>query len=231
MRQQIIDFFDKAANRAFRPMLFKARNGSFDVLEVASLKACFESAEYYEKHLIQARPFQNDLELLSHAASLAKPAGLWLEFGVASGRTISHLASQHDGNVYGFDSFEGLPENWRSGYPKGQFAGALPPVPDNASLIKGWFDKTLPMFLREHREDLSFLHVDCDLYSSTKTIFELLGARMKPGTVIVFDEYWNYPGWKEHEYRALEEFKIDSGKLFSPIGFVPSHQQVAFIAD
>jgi hypothetical protein len=47
--------------------------------------------------------------------------------------------------------------------------------------------------------------VDCDLYSSTKTIFDHLGERLRPGSVIVFDEYFNYVGWREHEYRAFQE--------------------------
>jgi hypothetical protein len=70
----------------------------------------------------------------------------------------------------------------------------LPHVSSNVTLIKGWFDQTLPPFLEKHPAPVSFLHVDCDLYSSTKTIFDSLRTRFRPGTVIVFDEYFNYPG-------------------------------------
>jgi hypothetical protein len=48
---------------------------------------------------------------------------------------------------------------------------------------------------------------------------------MMSGTVIVFDEYWNYPGWREHEYKALEQ----SGIKVRPFAFVPSHQQAGFV--
>jgi predicted O-methyltransferase YrrM len=199
------------------------------VLEIAFLKAAYESAVFYEEHLTTAPVFHTDLDLLTHSLSLAKVDGLILEFGVASGRTITHLAKLTHSMVYGFDSFEGLPEDWRSGFAKGAFAGDLPQVPKNVTLVKGWFDATLPDFLSSKPGPIALLHVDCDLYSSTKTIFDLLAKRIVPGTVIVFDEYWNYPNWKVHEHKAFEEFKAAYRVTCKPIGFVPSHQQVAFV--
>jgi hypothetical protein len=134
-------------------------------------------------------------------------AGLYLEFGVFSGHTINHIAGQVDKPVYGFDSFEGLPERWRDGLGAGHFkVNGLPKVRENVTLVKGWFDQTLPRFLESHPGDVSFLHVDCDLYSSTQTIFTCLASRIKPGTVIVFDEYFSYPGWREGEFKAFQEF-------------------------
>jgi hypothetical protein len=78
-------------------------------------------------------------------------------------------------------------------------------VRPNVILHKGWFDETLPDFVAENPGPVAFLHVDCDLYSSTKTIFQYVGDRIVPGTVIVFDEYFNYPGWREHEHKAFQE--------------------------
>jgi predicted O-methyltransferase YrrM len=101
-------------------------------------------------------------------------------------------------------------------------------VRDNVELIVGWFDKTLPTFAESHKtESLALLHVDCDLYSSTKTIFALLAGHVVPGTVIVFDEYFNYPGWPLHEYKAFQEFVSLRKIKYEYIGLVPSHQQVA----
>jgi hypothetical protein len=131
---------------------------------------------------------QSDLELLSHAISLAPSDGLILEFGVASGRTIRHLAEGvGDRTVFGFDSFKGLPENWWSGFEKGHFSQRKPEVPENVHLIEGLFSETLPSFLAMHGESVALLHVDCDLYSSTKTILTLLAERIVSGTVIVFE--------------------------------------------
>ena len=106
--------------------------------------------------------------------------GLILEFGVYSGNTINHIASMTPQKVFGFDSFEGLPEDWRADFPKGRFAAALPAVRDNVELVVGWFDATLPGFLARETNPISLLHVDCDLYSSTKTIFDLCRDRIRP---------------------------------------------------
>jgi Macrocin-O-methyltransferase (TylF) len=210
----------------------KLRGEGYDILEVACFKAALDSADHYEKHFLTCPAFESDLSLLSKALDLAQPNGLFLEFGVASGRTINHMAlNTPQTQFYGFDSFEGLPEAWRSGFDKGEFAQeSLPAVPPNVTLIKGWFDDTLPTFLHDRPQTpLSLLHIDCDLYSSTKTIFANLQDRMVTGTIIVFDEYWNYPGWRDHEFKAFEELLAETGVRAKPFGFVPSHQQAGFV--
>jgi hypothetical protein len=232
VKKQILGVFDRLTRRAIRQLPFqKARGDSFDIVEVAFLKAAAESAELYESHLIRAPSFPTYLSLLDEAAQTAKVGGLFMEFGVATGTTIRRIAAKTSEQVYGFDSFEGLPENWRSGFGKGAFAGEAPQVPQNVTLIKGWFEDTLPPFLASHPAPVSLLHIDCDLYSSTSFIFKCLGDRIKTGTVIVFDEYWNYPGWREHEYKAFEELKESGRFRAEPIGFVSSHQQVAFLIE
>ena len=71
------------------------------------------------------------------------------------------------------------------------------------------------------------MHIDCDLYSSTKDILDALGKQLVCGSIIVFDEFFNYPGWTQHEFKAFMEF-IESGKrTFEYIGYVYKHSQVA----
>jgi Macrocin-O-methyltransferase (TylF) len=115
--------------------------------------------------------------------------------------------------IHGFDSFEGLPEDWFGKFRKGRFdtGGKLPKVRSNVKLHKGWFDETLPKFVAENDGPVAFLHVDCDLYSSTKTIFQYLGDRIVAGTIILFDEYFNYPGWQQHEHKAFQELVQERG--------------------
>ncbi len=130
-----------------------------------------------------------------------------LEFGVRYGGTLRFIARHSGGRaVHGFDSFQGLPENWRD-IKKGAYSteGNLPKVPDNVSLHVGWFDEALPGFCQDHDGPVRLLHVDCDIYSSTATIFEHLGDRIVPGTVIVFDEYLMNEGWREDEFKAFQE--------------------------
>ena len=95
------------------------------------------------------------------------------------------------------------------------------------TLIKGWFDATLPTFAAEHDEPVALLHIDCDLYSSTKCIFAHLGDRVVPGSVIVFDEYFDYPAWQEHEFKAFAEFVAQAGLSYEYLAYNRLHEQVA----
>jgi hypothetical protein len=67
-------------------------------------------------------------------------------------------------------------------------------------------------FVASHPQPVAFPHIDCDLASSTRTVFEHLGSSLMPGAVIKFDEYFNDPGWRAHEHRAFEEFLHASGR-------------------
>jgi hypothetical protein len=142
--------------------------------------------------------------------------GFQLEFGVYSGTTINTIAAaDFSRTVWGFDSFRGLPEGWRPGYPAGAFdtGGRFPRVHPNVILVPGWFHDTIPRFRDEilAGNTISLLHIDCDLYSSTTAVLTGLRRAIVPGTIIVFDELLNYPGYEEHELLALYEFCRDSG--------------------
>jgi predicted O-methyltransferase YrrM len=202
---------------------------SFDVRFLARLEAGISSAKFFNEHLYEKLVVESDLDLLHACAKNIKSDDLVLEFGVFSGKTINALAEHlPDSKIWGFDSFEGLPETWRNYFTKGTFkVDKLPDVRSNVNLFKGWFDETLPKFLEQNNGQVGFLHVDCDLYSSTKTVLSLLRDRFKNGSVIVFDEYFNYPGWERHEYKVFAEFIFETGFNFEYIGCNPRRQQVA----
>ena len=163
---------------------------------------------------------------LEEAYKLAPQKGLVVEFGVAKGETIKRLANvDKNRTVYGFDSFDGLPESW-NGLGVGHFACELPEVQENVVLVKGLFDESLPKFLKENKDQVAFLHIDCDLYSSTKTVFDNLKDRMADGCIIVFDELLNYGGdiWREHEYKAFQEFLEESEYSYKCVGKWGAHQ-------
>lgn len=180
----------------------------------------------------------------ARAPSLS-PAGLLLEFGVHKGETVTHLAQVLEelrtaspqaraalpAGLHGFDSFEGLPDDWFLGRKAGRFSldGKLPQVPESVRLHKGWFDASLPTFLTSHPGPALFVHADADLYSSTVTILDNLtrAGRIVAGTVIVFDEFFNYPGWRHHEYRAFKEWVAREHINFDYIGMAPCHYSVA----
>ena len=91
-------------------------------------------------------------------------------------------------------------------------------VPKNVKLIKGWFNKTLPNFLNENKDQFAIIHIDCDTYYSTKEIFELIGKQIKKGSIIIFDEYHGNPGWKEGEFKAFKEFVTKNKIKYKYIG-------------
>lgn len=170
-----------------------------------------------------------------------KPKTLWLEFGVATGKTINYISQFTNDKVYGFDSFEGLPEKWRDGFDKGAFNqnGNMPVVNENVELIKGWFNETLESFIKKHNKKVSFIHMDADLYSSTIYILETLKDYIDNDCIIVFDELVNYPGFDGDtgELKAFYEFitKYDvdwewigmNGRPIGMSGYV--HENVALI--
>ncbi|MBM4269008.1 MAG: class I SAM-dependent methyltransferase [Deltaproteobacteria bacterium] len=186
--------------------------------------AARQTAEFVEENMPTVKAFRSAFQLLSHSVDQV-PAeiadGLWAEFGVYSGKTINHIASETEHEVHGFDSFEGLPEDWRTKFPKGTFKmDGMPVVRENVKLHKGWFDKSVPEWAGKYPGHMAFIHFDADLYSSTKTVLDVLADRIVPGTVLQFDEFFNYPGWKGGEYRAFMEFVEARGVSFEYIGYV-----------
>ena len=173
--------------------------------------------------------------------------GLNLEFGVFSGETINHMANlRPDLKFTGFDSFEGLPEDFDAGekiVPANAFdrSGKPPEVEDNVTLVKGWFDDTLQPWIDEqllhqlpNKPYISFVNMDADIYSSTSYVLNTINDFIKPGTVIRFDELscWRYvfneasskniqrvyyTNWKAHEWKAMNEWLEKYDRKVIPI--------------
>jgi ABC-type polysaccharide/polyol phosphate transport system ATPase subunit/peptidoglycan/LPS O-acetylase OafA/YrhL len=195
--------------------------------EEAAKTAAAETARLVREIMPETPAFPDPLSTLEFGLSLAGQDGMVLEFGVFSGKTLRVIAEARDGkNVFGFDSFGGLPEDWRDGFPAGTFAVDEPPDVPGAELVVGLFADTLPGFLDDHPEPVAFLHIDADLYSSAMTVLRHVGSRLRPGSVIVFDEYFNYPGWQEHEYRAWQEYAAESGLRYRHEGYTRGNEQV-----
>jgi predicted O-methyltransferase YrrM len=144
-----------------------------------------------------------------------------LEFGVYKGASIQALRNNLSRNfmVFGFDSFEGLPEPWVGTDTKPSDFSAKGVVPDIEGVVfyKGWFKDTIPRYL-EIGEPIALLHIDCDLYSSTKTVLESLEELIIPGTVIVFDEWFynhkDIPQNRLHEQKAFYEWIHRTGREY-----------------
>lgn len=205
---------------------------SFDLDFTARRLAAEDSAQYMVEYMRSVRNFVTDYDLHEWIGNEVDPMlaqqGLFLEFGVATGRTLNHWARLWPSKIiHGFDGFQGLPEDWIWNIRRGHFRQRLPWVRSNCELVVGWFNETMHDFLGKHTQPLAFLHIDCDLYSSTVYVLEKLHDRMQSGTIIVFDEYFNFPGWRQDEFRAWQEFCQRHDVEYEYIGMVTRHQQVA----
>jgi methyltransferase family protein len=143
---------------------------------------------------------------------------LYLEFGVFKGRTTRYWSAKlrnPDARLHGFDSFQGLPEEW-AGHAKGQIfnaSGQVAIIADpRVQFFKGWFDQVLPHYVVPDHEQLVLI-MDADLYSSTAYVLRHLRPYIRPGTLIYFDEMNNV----DHEPRAFDEFMTETALSFRPV--------------
>lgn len=134
----------------------------------------------------------------------------YLEFGVADGHSLRWwlAANQDSGSVFvGFDSFEGLPEDWTTGKRAGTFGrGGKPPEIDDrrCTFAVGLFQETVrsPALLDGLANDLrKVVHLDADLYTSTILVLIHIAPHLVSGDVLIFDEFNDVL----NEFRALVE--------------------------
>tara|TARA_Y100000996_G_scaffold312138_1_gene248421 strand:+ start:1121 stop:1873 length:753 start_codon:yes stop_codon:yes gene_type:complete len=170
-----------------------------------------KSYEHFKDWYLQTVHLSGD-DILHYAITHVEyePKNLYLEFGVWEGRTINLFSNHIQPNkIHGFDTFEGINEDWAgTDKPKGFYTANnnLPKVNDNCVLIKGLIQDTLPIFLEEKDNDeIAFVHMDINTYESSKFVLELIKPRLKINAIILLRGCHNYPGWSVGEYRAFQE--------------------------
>jgi hypothetical protein len=179
---------------------------------VLTEKGIKSSAKYAEKNMKNALILtSNQKELMwITAISKIKIDGHIAEFGVFEGHSINFLSKYlYPKEIFGFDSFFGLEQDFVLDCPKGIFNlnGVIPKVNENVKLIQGSFSKSLPIWLESNPGVFSFLNIDCDTYESTRTVLNLIGpSRIVSGTIILFDEYFGFFGWENCEFKAWKEY-------------------------
>jgi len=154
----------------------------------------------------------------------------FLEFGVFQGaslRTWANLNHNPGTRYWGFDSFEGLPEDWHPGKERGTFStSGKPPVIDDSrvQLVVGLFQDTLPIFLHsfEPRNRL-LVHSDSDLYSSTLYCLTMMNSLLLPGTIMIFDDFYD----SLHQYRAFRDYCSAYRRTFRVVGMTKEFGQAA----
>jgi len=181
------------------------------------------------------RAYHDRLKLYDHVIKKEGLAGKpihYFEFGVASGASFAWWlnANQHPGSLFfGFDTFEGLPEDWHF-FKKGDMGYDVPIAQDQrGSFIKGLFQDTLYDFLNNYRNTPDtaatlVIHMDADLYSSTLFALTMLAPYLKNGDIIFFDEF-NVPN---HEFAAWNDFLRSYYIKYEVIGAVNNFYQTSF---
>jgi O-methyltransferase len=168
-------------------------------------------------------------DLYRHVASdLDEPID-YVEFGVRNGGSIrrwTELNKFPHSRFFGFDTFEGLPEDWKPGYGKGSLStGGIPEITDSrVTLAKGLFQDTLYPFLAttilEHR---LVLNLDCDLYSSSLFAITAMDRQLQPGARILLDDFYTLP----HQFRAFADWDRAFHRNWRAIGRMSLCRKVA----
>jgi hypothetical protein len=195
----------------------------------------FAAIHGYEQESV--RRFANRVQMYSAVNErLGDIPITYLEFGVWKGESLqawTNLNTNQRSRFYGFDSFEGLPEQWDHGFGhatvKRQFNlnGAMPAVSDSrVKLVKGWFQHTLRGFLHETEiHHPVVVHVDSDLHSSAMYTLCTLDPILQSCDIIMFDEYTS----PSNEYLAWEEYKRAFMRRAECIAMSDRWSQVSFV--
>jgi len=207
------------------------------VLDLVHKNSIEQSAQYAMRNFGEATMFYSKPELWTYCLSITSQlqlsnGGIIAEFGVYKGESINFFAKKcPNARLFGFDSFQGLEENWY-GYSvlKGHFNvnKARPKVERNVKLIEGWFKDTLPNFINElGQEQILILHMDADTYSPTKYVLNSVIKNLSSGSILIFDEYFGYPNYERHEMKAFQEIVITYGIKYKYIAY--TNAQVAVV--
>jgi len=187
--------------------------------EKKTLFSMFEEEElingynHFKKYFKSAIFISSDVKIREYAILEAikndnNLENTYLEFGVYKGTTINFF-SKYVKKIYGFDSFEGLREDW-VGHEDNQ-AGyfnlnkKIPRLNSNVVPVAGWIQDTLINFLEKNKPEINFVHIDVDTYESTKYVLKNIKKYLKKKCIIIFDELYNFSGWSVGENQALTE--------------------------
>ena len=181
------------------------------------------SYETFKNYFKNSYVFSDDNSIRSFAINEAikkfDKESLFLEFGVFKGDSINLFAEKLkkiDAEIFGFDSFKGLKDEWMTEEfnPPGTFdlKGKKPKVERNVKLIDGWVEETAKNFLSRNSKKIAFIHFDMDTYKSTSFVLKLVKNNFQAGTIILFDQFYGFPNWEKYEYKAFKE-EIEENKF------------------
>jgi hypothetical protein len=181
--------------------------------------AVVDSFNYAKENMQGAYSFLDRFDGLGLSIKEAKrrfpSRKLVLEFGVYKAGMINYQARKFpELDFVGFDSFEGLQEQWSGMAPEKTFdlGGRLPRVRRNVELVKGWFAESGTRWKMQNPSGIPLLvHVDCDTYAATLDVLEICSGYVEHGLVLHFDDYFGFPDWRTGGFKALKEMSEKRG--------------------
>jgi len=189
------------------------------------------SYQFFKEHIKKSSVFLKDDDIRHYSISksfnnISNKNNIFMELGVYKGDSIKLFAkflSKNNLEIFGFDSFEGLEEDWIANdyNPTGTFAlkNKKLKTPKNVNIIKGKVQDTLADFLKQNNEKkITFAHMDMDTYAPTKYALTQIKPFLQKGSVILFDELYGFPSWENHEYKALKEVFNDKEYKYLAFG-------------
>jgi len=212
-----------------KPLLFLS-----NTLALSKWAATQHSKIPFNDFFTLTRNYNKRLQLFEYIASSKSLTDVnlcYIELGVFEGHSFkwwaNHLKNT-DTRLFGFDTFEGLPEQWGMYYDKGEMHAVIPELNDSrVAFFKGLFQETLPVFIEQHKSELSkqkIIHFDADLFSSTLYSMAMLYPYLRKGDILLFDEF-NVPNHEFFAFKMIQDSFYLKTKL---IGAVNNYYQVAF---
>lgn len=223
MKKFFYKFFKFAGDAFLTSYTEKLRKKDLDFFnpihryQVDQFEECYN---HFKKYFPTSMLFNNhsdirEFSILEALENDTKKQQLFLEFGVATGSTINFFSKYlSNKKIFGFDNFTGNKEHWIGNKTRIKGAwnrgGKPPKVNNNVELIIGDIQNTLENFLAKNNYEINFVHIDVNTYETTKFILERLKPKLIKGSIIIFDDYYNLPGWKSGEHKAMTEVFLDS---------------------
>ena len=175
-----------------------------------------EASCFVDKNFSYALPVLSDSEVIRIGSDNVSIDGEYLVFGVGSGKAVNFLAALNPTlTIYGFDSF--------------LHKKPVTPFLHNVSIIEGQFKESLPLFFQKTllTKQIAFLYINCHSYRSTRDVFIWLRDHLADRSIIVFDEFYNFPGFENEEYKAFEEFLVENEFDVEYLSYNTENEQVA----
>jgi Methyltransferase domain len=225
--RQILD--DIAENRLF---VGGALYSAFSNIRLASqMRAATTSAEWLHKNADRTPTYARRNQMLEASFPSIPAEGDLAEFGVFTGAITRFVRPRFaDRRYHAFDSWRGVPEAMGLAVNKFGFdlGGVVPKLPPDTTIHAGWFHETIPKWREQFDAPIAFAYIDCDLYESVCTVLEGLTDRILPGTILAFDDWYNFPNWEEHSLKASREWMERHGIRMEPVGVTTVEHAVAF---